>query len=69
MFWQDITCSDGITRQLEWTSGVEPSPATDNSFYDNEPAPRQRLKVPWRSLNRGKSEHVPITVNARRSNH
>lgn len=33
MFWQDITCSDGITRQLEWTSGVEPSPATDNSEF------------------------------------
>ncbi|OCL14160.1 cellobiose dehydrogenase, partial [Glonium stellatum] len=32
MFWQEINCSDGITRQLEWTARVEPSPpATDNT--------------------------------------
>ena len=34
IFWQDITCSDGITRQLEWTARVEPSSlATDNSEF------------------------------------
>ena len=35
VFWQDITCSDGITRQLEWTARVESSvPATNSKFRE-----------------------------------
>lgn len=33
IFWQDITCSDGITRQLQWTARVQSSlPATNSSM-------------------------------------
>lgn len=33
IFWQDITCSDGITRQLQWSTRVESSlPATNTSM-------------------------------------